>query len=137
MTFQSFTQSQRPTGKASANKPPQNIIAPPFNYLLTEAGPDDQSIVPSSYAIAAKAAGLDIITWTFERSGPLADVKAIDQYYYTSIINATHTDGQLYEILDILAQQVGIKAIFSDWAATVTYYANCMGLDGPNAADYM
>ena len=30
--------------------------------------------------------------------------------------------------LDVLAQQVGIKAMFSDWPATVTYYANCMGL---------
>ena len=30
--------------------------------------------------------------------------------------------------LDTLAQQVGIKAMFSDWPATVTYYASCMGL---------
>ena len=28
----------------------------------------------------------------------------------------------------MLAQQVGIKAMFSDWPATVTYYANCMNL---------
>jgi len=27
-----------------------------------------------------------------------------------------------------LARQVGILGIFSDWAGTVTYYANCMGL---------
>ncbi len=113
-----------------------NIIAPPFNYLIMEAGPDNQSIVPAPYAIAAKAAGLDIITWTFERSGPLAGVKADADYYYTSIADAVHTDGQLYEILDILAQEVGIKGIFTDWAATVVYYANCMGLDGPSSADY-
>jgi glycerophosphoryl diester phosphodiesterase len=30
--------------------------------------------------------------------------------------------------LDVLAKQVGILGIFFDWAATVTYYANCMGL---------
>ena len=30
--------------------------------------------------------------------------------------------------LDVLARQVGIKGIFSDWPATVTYYANCMNL---------
>jgi glycerophosphoryl diester phosphodiesterase len=29
--------------------------------------------------------------------------------------------------LDVLAKQVGIRGIFSDWSATVTYYANCMG----------
>lgn len=113
-----------------------NIIAPPFNYLIMEAGPDNQTIVPAPYAVAAKAAGLDIITWTFERSGPLAGVKADDDYYYTSIADAVHTDGQLYEILDILAQEVGIKAIFADWSATTTYYANCFGLTGPNSKDY-
>ena len=102
-----------------------------------EAGPGNQSIVPAPYAVAAKAAGLDIITWTFERSGPLAGVKKDDDYYYTSTADAVHTDGQLYEILDILAQEVGIKAIFTDWAATVTYYANCFGLDGPQSADYL
>lgn len=113
-----------------------NIIAPPFNYLIMQSGPDNQSIVPAPYAIAAKAAGLDIITWTFERSGPLDLVKATDQYYYSSIFDAVHNDGQVYEVLDILVHQVGIKAIFTDWAATVTYYANCFGLQGPNSADY-
>lgn len=29
--------------------------------------------------------------------------------------------------LDVLAKQVGILGIFSNWAATVTYFANCMG----------
>lgn len=114
-----------------------NIIAPPFNYLIMQAGPDNQSIVPAPYATAAKAAGLDIITWTFERSGPLDLVKADDQYYYSSVFDAVHNDGQVYEVLDILVQQVGIKAIFTDWAATVTYYANCFGLKGPNSADYV
>ena len=112
-----------------------NIIAPPFNYLI-QAGPGNKSIVPAPYAIAAKAAGLDIITWTFERSGPLAGVLADDDYYYTSIAGAVHTDGQEYEILDILAKEVGIKGIFTDWAATVVYYANCMGLTGPSSSSY-
>lgn len=114
-----------------------NIIAPPFNYLIQEAGPDNQTIVPAPYATAAKAAGLDIITWTFERSGPLDQVKATDQYYWSSVADAVHNDGQVYEVLDILVQQVGIKGIFTDWAATVTYYANCFGLTGPNSADYV
>ena len=29
-------------------------------------------------------------------------------------------------VLDVFGQ-VGIRGIFSDWPATVTYYANCMG----------
>ena len=32
----------------------------------------------------------------------------------------------MYKVLDVLARQVGILGIFSDWPATVTYYANCM-----------
>jgi glycerophosphoryl diester phosphodiesterase len=34
----------------------------------------------------------------------------------------------MYEYIDALAQDVGVEGIFSDWPATVTYYANCMGL---------
>jgi glycerophosphoryl diester phosphodiesterase len=33
-------------------------------------------------------------------------------------------------VLDVLAKEVGILGVFSDWAAPVTYYANCMK---PNA----
>ena len=34
----------------------------------------------------------------------------------------------IHRILDVLARQVGVLGIFSDWPGTVTYYANCMGL---------
>jgi hypothetical protein len=37
-------------------------------------------------------------------------------------------EGQLYKALDVLAREVKIIGIFSDWPATVTYYANCMNL---------
>lgn len=104
-----------------------NILSPPFAYLLTTT-PDNKTIIPSYYATAAKAAGLDIIAWTFERSGPLVKVRATQEYYYTQIAQGISYDGQLYDVLDVLGRQIGIKAIFSDWSATVTYYANCMGL---------
>jgi glycerophosphoryl diester phosphodiesterase len=69
------------------------IIAPPM-WMLVGLNASNQ-IVPSVYTEEAKAAGLDIITWTLERSGPIA------------------SGGGWY---------------FSDWPATVTYYANCVGL---------
>jgi len=72
------------------------------------------------------------VPWTFERSGPLANVAADGEYYYAQIAQGIHSDGQMFEVLDVLARQVGIKAIFSDWSATVTYYANCFGLDYGN-----
>ena len=86
---------------------------------------ENGQIVPSAYAKEAKAAGLNIITWTLERSGPLANGGG---WYFQSITDATTDDGAYYELLDVLAQDVGVVGVFSDWPATVTYYANCMGL---------
>lgn len=100
-----------------------NIIAPPTYMLL--ALDDNGNIVPSTYAKMAKAAGLDIITWTLERSGLLKDGGG---FYYQSVTSQIDKDGDMYEVLDVLAKDVGIIGIFSDWPATVTFYANCMGL---------
>jgi glycerophosphoryl diester phosphodiesterase len=91
-------------------------------------------IVPSQYALNAKAAHLDLITWTIERSGRVVeDVlptkgTASPSFYYQTTLDALHNDGDLMVTLDVLARSVGIRGIFSDWSATVTYYANCMGL---------
>jgi glycerophosphoryl diester phosphodiesterase len=99
------------------------IIAPPTWALVTlDVG---ARIVPSPYALAARSAGLDIITWTLERSGQLRDGGG---YYYQSVTEGISTDGDAFVLLDVLARDVGIIGIFSDWAATVTYYANCTGL---------
>ena len=97
-------------------------IAPPLWVLVTL---EDGAIVPSVWANEAKAAGLNIITWTLERSGPLGGGGG---WYFQSITDATTHDGVYYELLDVLAQDVGVVGVFSDWPATVTYYANCMGL---------
>jgi glycerophosphoryl diester phosphodiesterase len=100
-----------------------NIVAPPTFALLTASGAE---IVPSQYAIDAKAAGLEIIAWTLERSGILAD--GGNGFYYQTFDSAVTREGDTLRVLDVLARQVGIKGIFSDWPATVTYYANCMNL---------
>jgi glycerophosphoryl diester phosphodiesterase len=103
------------------------IIAPPMWVLLTVK---NGKIVPSTYAMAARKAGLDIITWTTERSGRIVEdvLEGGDNYYYQSTLTAIHNDGDILVTLDVLAKQVGILGIFSDWAATPTFYANCMGL---------
>lgn len=100
-----------------------NIIAPPMWMLLALDGSNE--IVPSTYAKAARTAGLDIITWTLERSGLL---KNGGGFYYQTVRDVINNDGDAYVALDVLAQDVGILGIFSDWPATVTYYANCKGL---------
>jgi glycerophosphoryl diester phosphodiesterase len=99
------------------------IVAPPMWALVKLDA--NKKIVPSEYALAAKAAGLDIITWTLERSGLL---NAGGGYYYQSVTDAIQRDGDAFVMLDVLAKQVGVRGIFSDWPATVTYYANCKGL---------
>lgn len=99
-----------------------NIVGPPMWALLTV---DDNRIAPSTYALEARKAGLDIITWTLERSGPL---KTGGGWYYQTVTEVIGKDGDMFTVLEVLARDVGILGIFSDWPATVTYYANCMGL---------
>jgi glycerophosphoryl diester phosphodiesterase len=99
------------------------IVAPPMFALVKLDA--QQRIVPSEYAQAARAAGLDLITWTLERSGFLTQGGG---YYYQYVTPVIDDEGDVYKVLDVLAMQVGIRGIFSDWPATVTYYANCMGL---------
>ncbi|GHA89046.1 glycerophosphodiester phosphodiesterase family protein [Modicisalibacter luteus] len=103
-----------------------NIIAPPLWMLLAsnpQAGESDSRIVPSVYAEHAKQAGLDIIAWSFERSGPLTED---GQWYHRSTDDVIDNDGDKMLTLDVLAQDVGVKGLFSDWPATVTFYDNCM-----------
>uniref|UniRef100_A0A486XSG3 glycerophosphodiester phosphodiesterase n=1 Tax=Rheinheimera sp. BAL341 TaxID=1708203 RepID=A0A486XSG3_9GAMM len=96
-----------------------NIIAPPLWVLVTE---QDGAIVPSAYARAAKAAGLEIIAWSLERSEPLAQQLG---WYYQSLPTLARDDSAILQLLHVLAQQVGVKGVFSDWPATTTFYANC------------
>ncbi|GLS25973.1 glycerophosphodiester phosphodiesterase family protein [Marinibactrum halimedae] len=114
------------------------IIAPPLWMLLKVT--DNGKIVPSAYARAARKAGLGIITWTFERSdlrngsrtGVDENGNPVATWYYQFDVNpnaqAINTDSDMYKALHVLAKDVKILGIFSDWPATVTYYANCMGL---------
>lgn len=100
-----------------------NYIAPPVWVLLTL---EDGKIVPSTYALEARQAGLKTIAWSLERSGPLQNGGG---WYYQSIGDAIKSDGAVYQVIDVLAQDVGVAGIFSDWPATVSYYASCMGLE--------
>lgn len=101
-----------------------NIWAPPTFALLALDGRN--RIVPSEAARNAKAAGLDLITWTLERSGILADGN--NGFYYQTIDAAISREGDLMRVIDVLARDVGVRGIFSDWAAPVSFYASCKGL---------
>lgn len=109
------------------------IIAPP-TWMLLEV--ENGVIVPSIYAKEAQLAGLEIITWTMERSGPLATGGG---WYYQTLnganpnpispeVGVIDNDGDMLDVLHVLAQEVGVIGVFSDWPAMVTYYASCMDL---------
>jgi glycerophosphoryl diester phosphodiesterase len=103
------------------------IIAPPMGVLLT-VDPSGE-LVPSQYARDIKSFGFDIITWSFERADLRRGAATAGFYYaFDPTGVAVKKDSDMYKALDALAQKVRVKGIFSDWPATVTYYANCMGL---------
>jgi glycerophosphoryl diester phosphodiesterase len=104
------------------------IFAPPIPALLA-VDASTHTLVPSDYANDIKAAGLDIITWSFERAD-LRRGAAFGGFYaaYDPQGLVVKQDSDMYLALDTLAQQVGVIGVFSDWPATVSYYASCMGL---------
>ncbi|MBK6972697.1 MAG: glycerophosphodiester phosphodiesterase family protein [Candidatus Methylophosphatis roskildensis] len=112
---------------AALKKQGVNIFAPPMWALLAVNSAGE--VVPSDYAKDIMRAGLDIITWTFERSDLRQGASKAGWYYqFDPEGKAIKTDSDMYKALDVLARKVRILGIFSDWPATVTYYANCMGL---------
>jgi glycerophosphoryl diester phosphodiesterase len=99
-----------------------NYLAPPLWALVTL---DTQgAIVPSAYARAARRSGFGLIGWTLERSGNLADGGG---YYFQSVRRAIQGPADYLRLMHVLAEDVGVVGLFSDWPATVSYYAGCTG----------
>lgn len=99
------------------------IVAPPMQYLVK---PENGKIVPSEYAVRAKELGLDIVAWSAERSGIISDGSG-GGYYFNTIKDLIKRDGDVFELLYVLGEEIGVLGVFSDWSATVSYYANCFG----------
>lgn len=111
---------------AELRKRKVRVIAPAMPALLAVEG---NRVVPSQLAKDLKGMGFELITWTFERSDLRKGASQAGFYYdFDPTGAAIRTDGDMYLALDVLAKEVGIEGIFSDWPATVTYYANCMDL---------
>lgn len=94
-------------------------LGPPL-WMLVRV--EDGRIAPSKYAKHAEAAGLKLIAWTVERSGPLDDGGG---WYYQSIAEITQHAGTVLELLNVLKYDIGVVGVFSDWPATTTYFAHC------------
>jgi glycerophosphoryl diester phosphodiesterase len=105
------------------------IFAPPIPALLA-VDEANSKLVPSTYANDIKAAGLGIITWSFERAD-LRRGAAFGGFYaaYDPQGLVVKKDSDMYLTLDALARDVRVLGVFSDWPATVSYYASCLGLE--------
>jgi glycerophosphoryl diester phosphodiesterase len=101
------------------------IWAPPLFALL--ALDEHGAIVPSRSALDARDAGLELVAWSLERSGPLG--AGHNGWYYQTIDAALRKDSDVLTVLDVLARQAHVRAVFSDWPGTTTFYANCTGLN--------
>jgi glycerophosphoryl diester phosphodiesterase len=103
------------------------IIAPPMPALL-DVDPTGE-VIPSQYAREIRSLGFEIITWTFERADLRRGASQGGFYYsFDPEGRAIRKDSDMYKALDVLAKKVQVLGVFSDWPATVTYYANCMDL---------
>ncbi|KAJ9452731.1 hypothetical protein DIPPA_21908 [Diplonema papillatum] len=87
-------------------------LAPPVRDLVeVRSG----ALAETELTTAAKGAGLKLIGWSWERSA----------WYHATVAPLLQTPSELMYFLDFLAEEVGLVGLFSDWPATVTYYANC------------
>lgn len=102
-----------------------NIVAPPMWRLVDPDKNSPLKMKPSFYAKRAKEYGLDVITWTLERTDP-----GLQGWYWQTLNEGgiELTDGDKYNLLYVLAFQVEVLGVFSDWPATTTFFANCMDL---------
>ena len=102
-------------------------IAPPVATLLRGGGRAGE-FEPSEYTLRARAAGMEIVAWTLERSGRIAEdvLETRGGFYYGSVAENLRGDGDVFPIVHALSEQVGVAGLFSDWPATTTFYANCM-----------
>jgi glycerophosphoryl diester phosphodiesterase len=102
------------------------IVAPSFNALLTVQG---NRIVPSVFAKDLRSMGFDLISWSFERTDVRNGAAGVGSYYDFDPTGAViKKDSDMYKALDVLAKDVKLIGMFSDWPGTVSYYASCMGL---------
>jgi glycerophosphoryl diester phosphodiesterase len=98
-----------------------HYLAPPIPLLLTLA---DGAITISAYAQAARGAGLALVPWTLERPGTIGTDGG---FYLHPVRAALHDEGDVFKVLHSLAHEAGVVGVFSDWPATTTFYANCLG----------
>ena len=91
-------------------------------WMLAEASAEGTLRV-SSYGALAAELGFELIAWTLERSPPRS-WRGRD-WYYQGLEGVITRDGDLFTLLHFLRHELPLIGVFSDWPATVSYYASC------------
>jgi glycerophosphoryl diester phosphodiesterase len=94
------------------------IVAPPM-WKLVEPNPKageegELDMVASQMALDAKELGLQIITWTLERTSAPLEKPAGTDYFWLTLqgMGLNLTEGSNMDLLHVLAMDVGIEGIF-------------------------
>ncbi|RHY23863.1 hypothetical protein DYB32_009040 [Aphanomyces invadans] len=98
------------------------IWAPPLFALLDV---QQNKLVASKVGMDARHAGLDIVAWSLERQGILANSN--DAWYYQTVLPYIKNEGFALEAIQVFVQELQLLGLFSDWAAAPVFYANCVG----------
>jgi glycerophosphoryl diester phosphodiesterase len=69
------------------------------------------------------------VTWSYERADLRKGAAGAGGYYaFDPNGQAIRKDSDMIKALDVLARDLQVIGVFSDWPATVSYYASCMKL---------
>ncbi len=104
-------------------------VAPPIATLLRWT--PESGLQPTALADAAVQADMKLYAWTLERTDPTGS-DAFDLPGNPLKLGEAY----VFPILHALVEQVGVAGVFTDWPATVTYYANCLAPPSPKPAGY-
>lgn len=127
-------------GVAILAPPTWMLLEPNPEFTLLEKGPSvgegstssgadyARRLQPSRYAQEARDAGLLLIAWTMERSGPLAQSS---EWYHHTTQDVISQEGDKLITIDALINDVGVRGIFTDWPATVAFFDNCAQRGAP------
>ena len=125
---QLLTAMNRTRSSSTLRRAGVKVVAPAFNALCSTV----RAI--GSYRRCSRkicrSLGFDLISWSFERVDLRRGAAGAGSYYdFDPTGAAIKKDSDMYKALDVLAKDVKLIGMFSDWPATVSYYASCMGLD--------
>jgi len=117
-----FTPADAGSGrKASAQCCTSDITLAEFSQLCTKM----DGVNPDALQVADYVKGTP--NWRTDLYSQCASPMSVQaDWYYQSLPWLAQNDSAILQLLHVLAQDVGVRGVFSDWPGTTTFYANCL-----------